>query len=117
MAFEKGQSGNSTGRKPGTPNNATATAREAISAALDKADAGRLAAALDTLTGKEYIDAYVKLAEFVTPKLQRTALDTGNDVVKVLTTNVLVRSSGIPLAYDEKQTAWELANDGPERDR
>lgn len=68
MAFKKGQSGNPTGRKPGTPNNATATAREAISAALDKATAGRLAAALDALTGKEYIDAYVKLAEFVTHK-------------------------------------------------
>lgn len=74
MAFEKGQSGNPTGRKAGTPNKATATAREAISAALAGADAGKLAAALDTLTGKDYIDAYVKLAEFVTPKLARTAL-------------------------------------------
>lgn len=74
MAFEKGQSGNPTGRKTGTPNKATATAREAISAALAGGDAGKLTAALDTLTGKDYIDAYVKLAEFVTPKLQRTAL-------------------------------------------
>ena len=115
MAFEKGQSGNPTGRKPGTLNNATTTAREAISAALDKATASRLAAALDSLTGKEYIDAYVKLAEFVTPKLQRMALATGEGIVKVLTTSVLVRSSGIPLAYDEKQTAWELAHDGPDR--
>ena len=32
------------------------------------------AAHLDSLTGKDYIDAYVKLAEFVIPKLQRTAL-------------------------------------------
>lgn len=74
MAFEKGISGNAGGRKPGTPNKATATAREAISAALAGADAGKLATALDTLTGREYIDAYVKLAEFITPKLQRTAL-------------------------------------------
>lgn len=102
MAFEKGLSGNPMGRKPGTPNHAIATAREAISAALTKADAaGRLAAALDALTGKEYIDAYVKLAEFVTPKLQRTALTSDEGLVKVLRTEVLTRSSGIPLAFDE----------------
>ena len=97
MAFEKGQSGNPTGRKPGTPNHATATAREAISAALDKADAGRLAAALDTLTGKEYIDAYVKLAEFVTPKLQRTALAADEGVR--LTGIQLVDFDGSSLAH------------------
>lgn len=82
MAFEKGQSGNPTGRKAGAPNKATATAREAISAALAGGDAGKLAAALDTLTGKDYIDAYVKLAEFVTPKLARTAL-TAEDGVRI----------------------------------
>ncbi len=74
MAFEKGKSGNPTGRKPGTANKATTTAREAIAAALDGADAGKLAAELATLSGREYVDAYVKLAEFITPKLQRTNL-------------------------------------------
>ena len=34
----------------------------------------KLAGHLDTLTGKDYTDACVKLAEFVTPKMQRTAL-------------------------------------------
>ena len=76
MAFETGLSGNPAGRKPGTPNKATAAARETIAAALAGADATKLAAHLDSLTGKDYIDAYVKLAEFVTPKLQRTALAT-----------------------------------------
>ena len=74
MAFEKGTSGNRAGRTPGTPNKATTAAREVIAAALSGTDAAKLAAQLDTLTGKDFIDAYVKLAEFVSPKLQRTAL-------------------------------------------
>ena len=74
MAFTKGNSGNRAGRTPGTPNKATTAAREVIGAALSGTDAAKLAAQLNTLTGKDYIDAYVKLAEFVTPKLQRTAL-------------------------------------------
>ena len=67
-----------------TPNKATA-ARESIAAALAGANAEKLAAQLDSLTGKDYIDAHVKLAEFVTPKLQRTALaaDADKGPVKV----------------------------------
>ena len=34
MAFKKGQSGNVTGRKPGTPNKLTASAREAFALAF-----------------------------------------------------------------------------------
>jgi hypothetical protein len=74
MPYETGTSGNPTGRPKGSANKATAAAREAIAAALGGANAAKLAAQLDGLTGKDYIDAYVKLAEFVTPKLQRTAL-------------------------------------------
>ena len=74
MPFETGKSGNPTGRTRGIPNKATAAARETIAAALAGVDASKLAAHLDSLSGREYIDAYVKLAEFVTPKLQRTAL-------------------------------------------
>jgi len=102
MAFEKGTSGNRAGRTPGTPNKATTAARETIAAALAGADAKKLAAHLDSLSGREYIDAYVKLAEFVTPKLQRTAPSTNDGMIKVLRTEVLLRSSGVPLATDEK---------------
>ena len=101
MAFEKGTSGNRAGRTPGTPNKATTAARETIAAALAGADAKKLAAHLDSLSGREYIDAYVKLAEFVTPKLQRTALSANDGMIKVLRTEVVIRSSGVPLATDE----------------
>ena len=74
MPYETGTSGNLNGRPKGAANKATAAARETIAAALAGADAKKLAAHLDSLSGKDYIDAYVKLAEFVTPKLQRTAL-------------------------------------------
>jgi hypothetical protein len=74
MAFEKGVSGNPNGRKRGTANKATTAVREAIAAVLAEADATQLATQLNTLTGKDYIDAYVKLAEFITPKLARTSL-------------------------------------------
>lgn len=74
MAYEKGISGNPTGRKSGTPNKATTAAREVISAALAGTDAATLQTKLAALDGKDFIDAYVKLVEFITPKLQRTAL-------------------------------------------
>ena len=85
MAFTKGTSGNRAGRTPGTPNKATTAAREVIGAALSGTDAAKLAAQLNTLTGKDFIDAYVKLAEFVSPKLQRTALaaDEANSRLEV----------------------------------
>ena len=102
MPYETGMSGNLNGRPKGTANKATAAARETIAAALAGADAKKLAAHLDSLSGREYIDAYVKLAEFVTPKLQRTALSANDGMIKVLRTEVLIRSSGVPLATDEK---------------
>ena len=74
MTFNKGVSGNPTGRKAGTPNKAAAAAREVISVALLDTDAATLQAKLAVLEEKDFIDAYVKLAKFITPKLQRTAL-------------------------------------------
>ena len=85
MPYESGTSGNLNGRPKGAANKATTAAREVIGAALSGTDAAKLAAHLDTLTGKDFIDAYVKLAEFITPKLQRTAMatDEANRQIKV----------------------------------
>ncbi|MFD1874258.1 DUF5681 domain-containing protein [Hymenobacter bucti] len=53
MPYETGTSGNPTGRPKGSANKATA-ARETIAAALSGANAEKLAAQLDGLTGKDY---------------------------------------------------------------
>ena len=86
MPCTTGTSGNPAGRPLGSANKATATVREAITAALAGPTPEKLAAHLDTLTGKGYIDAYVKPAEFITPKLQRTALaaDEANRRIEVM---------------------------------
>ncbi|GAB2963660.1 hypothetical protein GCM10027048_35950 [Hymenobacter coalescens] len=78
MQYEQGQSGNPAGRPKGSQNKANAQARQIIGAALAGFTAETLRAKLAALDGKEFIDAYVKLAEFVTPKLQRTTLADAN---------------------------------------
>ncbi len=102
MAFEKGISGNRAGRTPGIPNKVTTAARDTIAAALAGANVTKLAAHLDALSGKDYIDAYVKLAEFVTPKLQRTAPSANDGMIKVMRAEIVIRSSGVPLATDDR---------------
>ena len=57
MPYETGTSGNPTGRPKGSANKAAAAAREIIAAALAGANAKKLAAHLDSLIGKDYIDA------------------------------------------------------------
>jgi chorismate synthase len=94
MPYENGVSGNPHGRPKGAANKATAAARETIAAVLAGADAEKLAAQLNKLTGKDYIDAFVKLAEFVTPKLQRTALQPEKeDRVNEITTTIIYAPS------------------------
>lgn len=79
MQYEIGTSGNPAGRPKGSANKATAQTRELISAALSGFDVETLRGHLLKLSGKDFIDAYVKLAEFVAPKLQRTALATDDE--------------------------------------
>ncbi|UOR06213.1 DUF5681 domain-containing protein [Hymenobacter aerilatus] len=86
MQYEQGQSGNSAGRPKGSQNKATTHARELIGAALAGLDADILRAHLLSLNGKEFIDSYVKLAQFITPKLQRTALAADDEESPVTVT-------------------------------
>lgn len=106
MPYESGTSGNLNGRPKGAANKASAAARETIAAALAGADATKLAAHLDSLSGKDYIDAYVKLAEFVTPKLQRTAMATDE---RPGTVTIVIGGKRPPLPPD--RPPFQLAND------
>jgi hypothetical protein len=94
MQYEQGQSGNPTGRPKGSPNKANAQTRQIISAVLAGFTADTLRTKLDALNGKEFIDAYVKLAEFITPKLQRTTLADTNTEKKPVT--VTLHIGGTP---------------------
>ncbi|MBC6991674.1 hypothetical protein [Hymenobacter sp. BT491] len=73
MPYPKGISGNPWGRPKGAANKATKRVRKVIGQVLAGVTAESLAQKLEALQGKEYLDAYIKLAEFVTPKLQRMA--------------------------------------------
>lgn len=72
--FKEGQSGNPKGKPKGAVAKVTADVRETIKAALSGVDSATLTTKLKSLDGKDYIDAYTKLAEFVIPKLARTQL-------------------------------------------
>jgi hypothetical protein len=84
--FKEGQSGNPKGKPKGAVAKVTADVRETIKAALSGVTPDQLSSKLRSLDGKDYIDAYTKLAEFVTPKLARTQLaadDQGEGRVSV----------------------------------
>lgn len=70
MAFVKGQP-KTGGRKRGTPNKATADLREFVSEALEATKAQILKDLAD-MEGRDRVNAWLKLAEFVLPKLTRT---------------------------------------------
>ena len=75
MAFEKGISGNPFGRKPGTANKATQTVRGKFAQLLDGYSLEQMQADLLAIASpKERLSILAGLAEFVTPKLSRTAL-------------------------------------------
>ena len=75
MAFEKGISGNPHGRKPGIANKATQTVRDKFAQLLDGYSLEQMQADLLAIDSpKERLSILAGLAEFVTPKLSRTAL-------------------------------------------
>ena len=63
----------------------------------NKMEISKVSMHLDTLTGKDYIDACMKLAEFITPKMQRTALAADEGLR--LTGTQLVDVDGSSLAH------------------
>jgi len=84
MAFEKGISGNPHGRKPGTANKATQTVRDKFAQLLDGYSLEQMQADLLAIDSpKERLSILAGLAEFVTPKLSRTALN--NDAEPICT--------------------------------
>lgn len=83
MPFQPGSSGNPSGRRAGQPNRVTTQVRDVISDVLAGIDAPTLQQKLEGLQGKDFLDAYTKLAEFVAPKLQRVTLEDAKPPTKV----------------------------------
>jgi len=80
MPFKKGASGNPNGRTKGMPNAITRDLRQRVQGLLEK-QFDKVAANIEALEPKEQINAWIKMAEFVLPKLQRT--ETIIDVSKL----------------------------------
>ena len=73
MAFTKGRSGNPHGREKGSQNKATAAVKERVEAVLAELDTTILTD-VGWLNATERIALWLKLQEFVRPKLQRVAV-------------------------------------------
>ncbi|HPG54623.1 MAG TPA: hypothetical protein PL134_09590 [Smithellaceae bacterium] len=73
MKFEKGKP-KTGGREKGIANKVTKDLRESIKALLEE-QFEQVAADLKGLEPKSRVEAWLKLAEFVLPKLQRTEID------------------------------------------
>ena len=74
MPFKKGASGNPNGRTKGMPNAITRDLRQRVQELLEK-NFDKVAANIEALEPKEQIAVWLKLAEFVLPKLQRAEMD------------------------------------------
>ena len=73
MAFTKGQSGNPHGREKGSQNKATAVVKERVEAVLAELDITILTD-MGWLNATERIALWLKLQDYVRPKLQRIAV-------------------------------------------
>jgi len=78
--FQKGKSGNPDGRPIGAKDKRKTKIREVIGAALDN-NADRVKDELDQLSGKDFLDFYIKLLEFGLPKLQRQTIEIDRETI------------------------------------
>ena len=68
--MEKGQTNNPNGRPRGVPNKITADIKTRIAQIVDKGF-GKIESDLEALEGKQRIEVYLRLLEFIVPKAPR----------------------------------------------
>lgn len=78
MPFEKGKSGNETGRPKGSSNKATSKVREAYTQLLED-NLEQLTADFKELEPKDRIKLFLDLSKYVVPQLKQTELTTDPD--------------------------------------
>jgi len=83
MGFKKGQSGNREGRKRGIPNKVTGMLREALADFLEDR-VKELPAIFKKLKPDQKIDALVKIASFVLPKMSSLNIEPGMTIERFL---------------------------------
>jgi len=91
VKFKKGQSGNNKGRPVGAIDKDKRKLREIIGSTLDE-NADRVKEELDRLSGKDFLNFYIKLLEFGLPKLQRQTIEIDQETI-VRTFNIIPASA------------------------
>jgi hypothetical protein len=84
MAFKKGHT-NATGRPKGAKNKASTIAKEAIENVVsDTFVINRLKAELLSMQGRDFVNSFAKLAEFIVPKKAEIEHDTTEEMKEFL---------------------------------
>ncbi len=83
MPFKKNQSGNLLGRPKGTPNVVTGQIRKILAEFLED-KVNELPKIFDQLEPEQKIDALMKIASYVVPKLSATTIEAGMTIERFL---------------------------------
>lgn len=78
MPFKKGESGNPKGRKIGSENKDKKKLRESLTLLVND-NYGKFKRELNKLQGKDFLDRFINILEYTTPKLNRTDLTNDGD--------------------------------------